>query len=148
MGYTKNNGTLHLQNIFKEGELDKKSTAEFFSVVQNEGQREVKRNVEHYNLSAIISVGYRINSKEATAFRLWATKILKEYSVKGFVINREQMEQGNRILDKDYFKELLDIVRSIRASERRIWQQVTDIFAECSIDYDSNSPITQDFFLL
>ncbi|RDU63601.1 cell filamentation protein Fic [Helicobacter didelphidarum] len=136
----------HLGNIYQEKELDENSTISKMEIVQMEGTREVKRIQTFYNLDAIISVGYRINSKQATTFRIWATKILKEYAIKGFAINEEQLKQGNRIFGKDYFKELLDIVRSIRASERRIWQQITDIFAECSIDYDKNSPTTKDFY--
>ena len=116
--------------------------------VQNEGKRTVKRNIDFYNLDAIISVGYRINSKKATHFRQWATGILKEYMTKGFALDDERLKQGKTAFGKDYFRELLERVRSIRASERRIWQQITDIFAECSIDYDKNSEITKDFYAM
>lgn len=136
----------HLNNIYSEMELDKESTCAKIAQVQNEGGRQVKRNVEFFNLDAIISVGYRVNSKAATKFRIWATGILKEYMLKGFVLDDERMKQGESIFNKDYFRELLERVRSIRASERRIWQQITDIFAECSIDYDKNSEITQRFY--
>lgn len=136
----------HLQRIFAEGELSLDSTTENFSVVQKEGDRDISRNIKFYNLDAIISVGYRVNSAKATQFRIWATKILKEYMQKGFVLDDERLKQGTTVFGKDYFKELLERVRSIRASERRIWQQITDIFAECSIDYDRNSPLTQEFY--
>lgn len=138
--------TKHLKNIFQEGELKKETTSAKFAQVQKEGEREVKRNIEFYNLDAIISVGYRVNSSKATQFRIWATKTLKEYIIKGFVLDDERLKQGKTTFGKDYFKELLERVRSIRASERRIYQQVTDIFAECSIDYDPNSPITKKFY--
>ena len=137
---------LHLKNVYGSGELEKNRTAEEISVVQKEGSRSVKRNVSFYNLDAIISVGYRVNSAKATKFRIWATGILKEYIKKGFVLDDERLKQGNAVFGKDYFKELLERVRSIRASERRIWQQITDIFAECSIDYDKDSEITKKFF--
>ena len=140
------NISLHLKNIYADGELVEESTTEDFSVVQKEGTREVSRNVKFYNLDAIISVGYRVNSHRATQFRIWATSVLKEYIQKGFVLNDERLKQGETVFGKDYFRELLERVRSIRASERRIWQQITDIFAECSIDYDKNSPITQEFY--
>ena len=136
----------HIKNILSEGELDKNSTIRKILIVQNEGTRQVSREIEHYNLDMIISVGYRVNSKKATHFRIWATKVLKEFTLKGFVLDDERLKQGGAIFDKDYFKELLERVRSIRASERRIYQQITDIFAECSIDYDKNSAITQEFY--
>ena len=123
-----------------------KATAEKFSVVQKEGNRQVNRTLDFYNLDAIISVGYRVNSHKATQFRIWATNILKEYIQKGFILDDERLKQGSEVFGKDYFKELLERVRSIRASERRIWQQITDIFAECSIDYGRNSEITQNFY--
>lgn len=138
----------HLQNIFDEGELDKNSTVSKMEIVQQEGDRDVKRTLEFYNLDAIISVGYRVNSRRATHFRIWATKVLKEYMIKGFVLDDERLKQGKTAFGKDYFKELLERVRSIRASERRIWQQITDIFAECSIDYDKNSEITKNFYAM
>lgn len=136
----------HLKNIYEERELNEEATISKMEIVQKEGGREVSRMQTFYNLDAIISVGYRVNSKEATTFRIWATKILKEYTIKGYTLNREQLEQGSKIFDKDYFKELLETIRSIRASERKIYQQITDIFAECSLDYDPNSPITREFF--
>lgn len=136
----------HLKNIYEECELNEEATISKMEIVQKEGGREVSRMQTFYNLDAIISVGYRVNSKEATTFRIWATKILKEYTIKGYTLNREQLEQGSKIFDKDYFKELLETIRSIRASERKIYQQITDIFAECSLDYDPNSPITREFF--
>ena len=137
---------LHLKNVYECGELEKNRTTEEISVVQKEGSRSVKRNVSFYNLDAIISVGYRVNSAKATKFRIWATGILKEYIKKGFVLDDERLKQGKAVFGKDYFKELLERVRSIRASERRIWQQITDIFAECSIDYDKDSETTKKFF--
>lgn len=136
----------HLKNIFGENELDPEATIRKFLIVQKEGVREVSREVAFYNLDAIIAVGYRVNSKRATQFRIWATQVLKEYVLKGFALNDEQLKQGKRIFGKDYFRELLERVRSIRASERRIYLQITDIFAECSIDYDPHSQITKDFF--
>ena len=145
-GCSSENIILHLKNIFSEGELSEQATADFFAVVQTEGSRQVKRSVKYYNLDAIISVGYRVNSRTATQFRIWATGILKEYMIKGFVLDDERLKQGNEVFGKDYFRELLERVRSIRASERRIWQQITDIFAECSIDYDPNSETTRQFY--
>lgn len=136
----------HLKNIYEEGELSESATISILETVQNENGRSVKRKVSFYNLDAIISVGYRVNSAKATKFRIWATGILKEYIKKGFVLDDERLKQGNAVFGKDYFKELLEKVRSIRASERRIWQQITDIFAECSIDYDKDSEITKKFF--
>ena len=142
------NIALHLKNIFASGELNEKATSEDSSVVQQEGSRQVTRQCRFYNLDAIISVGYRVNSAKATHFRIWATKVLKEFIQKGFVLDDERLKQGQTAFGKDYFRELLERVRSIRASERRIWQQITDIFAECSIDYDRNSPITQEFYAM
>lgn len=136
----------HLANIYEEGELDKAATISKMETVQKEGNRAVKREVVYYNLDAIISVGYRVNSKRATQFRIWATKVLKEYMQKGFVLDDERLAQGKTAFGKDYFKELLERVRSIRASERRIWQQITDIFAECSIDYSKDSEVAQHFY--
>jgi len=147
-GCTADNISLHLKNIYAEKELDETATTEEFSVVQQEGTRQVQRKKKFYNLDAIISVGYRVNSKRATNFRIWATGVLKEYMTKGFALDDERLKQGKTAFGKDYFKELLERVRSIRASERRIWQQITDIFAECSIDYDKNSPITQEFYAM
>jgi hypothetical protein len=128
--------------------LDKNATVRNFRTVQLEGVREVSRDLEYYNLDAIISVGYRVNSTKATQFRIWATQTLKEYIIKGFVLDDNRLKQGEAIFGKDYFKELLQRVRSIRASERRIYQQVTDIFAECSIDYDNNADITKNFYAI
>jgi len=143
---TADNISLHLRNIYTEGELAEAPTTEDFSVVQNEGGRAVRRTLRHYNLDTIIAVGYRVNSHRATRFRIWATGVLKEYIVKGFVLDDERLKQGRQAFGEDYFRELLERVRSIRASERRIWQQITDIFAECSIDYDPQAELTQDFF--
>lgn len=139
----------HLKNIFEEGELSKSVTISKMEIVVNRGFRgKVKEEVEFYNLDAIISVGYRVNSTKATRFRQWATKVLSEYIKKGFVLDDERLKQGNAVFGKDYFRELLERVRSIRASERRIWQQITDIYAECSIDYDRNSQTTHDFYAM
>lgn len=136
----------HLSNIYEEGELTQDATVSKMEIVQAEGTRQVSRLVDFYNLDAVISVGYRVNSRRATQFRIWATSILKEYIKKGFVLNDDRLKQCETIFGKDYFRELLERVRSIRASERRIWQQITDIFAECSIDYDKDSQITQEFY--
>lgn len=139
------NISLHLKNIFSSGELDKNSVTEKISATAADGKN---YPTQFYNLDAIISVGYRVNSRRATHFRIWATGILKEYMTKGFVLDDERLKLGKDAFGKDYFRELLERVRSIRASERRIWQQVTDIFAECSIDYDRNSPVTKDFYAM
>jgi hypothetical protein len=136
----------HIQNIFKSGELIENSTIRKIRIVQKEGKRSISREVSFYNLDVIIAVGYRVNSQRATQFRIWATQVLKEYIIKGFVLNDERLKQGQKVFGQDYFRELLERVRSIRASERRIYQQITDIFAECSIDYDPNSQTTKDFF--
>lgn len=138
--------TKHIQNIYNEEELVKEATCAKIAQVQIEGERSVSRNIEYYNLDVIISVGYRVNSNKATQFRIWATQTLKEFIIKGFVIDDERLKQGQTVFGKDYFKELLQRVRSIRASERRIYQQITDIFAECSIDYDKNSEKTKTFY--
>ena len=145
---TPDNIGLHLKNIFAEGELTESATTEDFSVVQNEGGRTVRRTLKHYNLDAIIAVGYRVSSKRATQFRIWATQILNEYIRKGFVLDDDRLKQGKQVFGEDYFQELLERVRSIRASERRIYQQITDIFAECSVDYDPKSDITQNFYAM
>ena len=142
------NISLHLQNIYADGELTETATAEEISVVRQEGNRQVNRKLKYYNLDAIISVGYRVNSRRATQFRIWATGVLKEYMIKGFAMDDERLKQGKAVFGKDYFRELLERVRSIRASERRIWQQITDIFAECSIDYDRNAELTQRFYAM
>lgn len=138
--------TYHLKEIYSSNEIDEISTTRKIRVVQKEGTRNVNRELDFYNLDAIISVGYRVNSSKATQFRIWATQTLKEYIVKGFVLDDNRLKQGQTLFGKDYFRELLQRVRSIRASERRIYQQITDIFAECSIDYDKNSKTTKLFF--
>ncbi|MEA2004571.1 MAG: virulence RhuM family protein [archaeon] len=135
----------HLKEIFKIKELNEKSTVRKIRIVQKEGFRDVEREHLFYNLDAIISVGYRVNSKQATQFRIWATKVLKEYMIKGFAMDDDRLKNG-RYFGKDYFDELLERVRSIRASERRIYQKITDIFAECSINYDKESKITREFY--
>lgn len=145
---TPQNITIHLKNIFESGELEEEATCKEFLQVQMEGGREVSRKQKMYNLDVIISVGYRVNSAKATQFRIWATKTLKEYIIKGFVLDDNRLKQGEAVFGKDYFKELLERVRSIRASERRIYQQITDIFAECSIDYDPKAEITQNFYAM
>ncbi len=136
----------HLNNIYEEGELQKEATVSKMEIVQLEGTREVKRTSDFYNLDAIIAVGYRVSSFKATRFRQWATKVLHEYIQKGFAMDDERLKQAKTAFGKDYFRELLERVRSIRASERRIWQQITDIYAECAFDYDSKSPTTREFF--
>ena len=138
--------TKHLQNIFQERELDKNSTCAKIAQVQIEGQRQVTRNVEFYNLDAIISVGYRVNSRQATHFRIWATERLKEYIIKGFTMDDERLKNPNNIFGKDYFEEQLARIRDIRSSERRFYQKITDIYAQCSADYDPNEEITKQFF--
>ena len=141
----------HLKNIFEEGELDEKVVVSKMETTTPHGAIAGKtqtRETKFYNLDAIISVGYRVNSKRATHFRIWATGVLKEYMIKGFVLDDERLKQGKTAFGKDYFRELLERVRSIRASERRIWQQVTDIFAECSIDYDKDAEITHAFYAM
>jgi len=145
---TTDNVSLHLKNIYESGELDENATTEKISAVQKEGNRQVTRIMTFYSLDAIISVGYRVNSLKATRFRQWATKILREYITKGFALDDDRLKQGEKVFGKDYFKELLERVRSIRTSERRIWLQITDIFAEISVDYDKDSPITRDFYAM
>ena len=135
----------HLQNIYEEGELERSSTVSKMETVQQEGERQVKRTVDYYNLDAIIAVGYRVNSKKATRFRQWATRTLKEYIQKGFVLNDELMKNG-RPFGKDYFDELLERIREIRASERRAYQKIADVFEQCSYDYDKNSETTKAFY--
>lgn len=142
---TTENVIIHLKNIYSDGELLETSTTKDFLVIQKEGGRSVNRNVKIYNLDAIIAVGYRVNSSKATQFRIWATQVLKEYIIKGFALNDEGLKNGT-FFGVDYFKELLERVRSIRASERRIYQQITDIFAECSIDYNRSSETAKEFF--
>lgn len=141
----------HLKNIFEEGELDPKVVISILETTTVHGaiaDKTQTHETQFYNLDAIISVGYRVNSSKATQFRIWATKIIKEFMQKGFVLDDERLKQGQNIFGKDYFRELLERVRSIRASERRIWQQITDIFAECSIDYDRNSSVTEEFYAM
>ena len=144
-GCTADNISLHLKNIYTDGELEQTATTEKISVVRREGTREVNRTLDHYNLDAIIAVGYRVNSKKATRFRQWATKTLKEYIQKGFVLNDELMKNG-RPFGKDYFDELLERIREIRASERRAYQKIADVFEQCSYDYDKNSETTKAFY--
>lgn len=141
----------HLKKIFEEGELEEKVVVSILETTTEHGAIEGKTQTKptrFYNLDAIISVGYRVNSRKATNFRIWATGILKEYMTKGFAMDDERLKQGKTAFGKDYFKELLERVRSIRASERRIWQQITDIFAECSIDYDKDARTTHDFYAM
>lgn len=144
-GCSTDNISLHLKNIFADFELERDSVTEKISVTATDGKN---YNTQFYNLDAIISVGYRVNSKRATQFRKWATGVLKEYMIKGFALDDERLKQGKTAFGKDYFKELLERIRSIRASERRIWQQITDIFAECSIDYDKDSLVTKEFYAM
>ena len=136
--------TYHLKEIYKTGELNEKATTRKVRAVQQEGKRKVSRDLDFYNLDAIIAVGYRVNSYQATQFRIWATKTLKEFIIKGFVMDDERLKQGKHF-GKDYFDELLERIREIRASERRFYQKITDIYA-LSADYDKNSPVTKDFF--
>ena len=137
----------HLKKKYETGELERESTISKMETVVNRGFRgEIPEQVDFYSLDAIIAVGYRVSSARATKFRQWATKILKEFIKKGFVLDEERLKQGTTVFGKDYFRELLEKVRSIRASERRIWQQITDIYAECSFDYDRNSPTTREFY--
>ena len=141
----------HLKNIFEEGELIKDVVVSKMEITTQHGAIEDKtqtHSVDFYHLDSIIAVGYRVNSLKATRFRQWATKILNEYITKGFAMDDERLKQGTAVFGKDYFRELLERVRSIRSSERRIWQQITDIYAECSIDYDKNSPTTRDFYAM
>ena len=137
---------LHLQNIYFDRELDESSTKKEIFLVQNEGERRVKRKTLVYNLDAIIAVGYRVNSKKATNFRIWATKVLKEYMIKGFVMDDERLKNPNYSFGEDYFDELLERIKNIRSSERRFYQKITDIYSQCSIDYDKDSEITKTFF--
>ena len=140
-----------MKNIFEEGELDEDVVVSKMEITTRHGAVEGKiqhKETGFYNLDAIISVGYRVNSMQATRFRQWATKVLNEYIRKGFALDDNRLKQGTAVFGKDYFRELLERIRSIRASERRIWQQITDIYAECSIDYDKDSPTTQDFYAM
>lgn len=141
----------HLKNIFEEGELLEEVVVSKMEITTQHGAIPDKTQTKvtnFYNLDAIISVGYRVNSRKATSFRIWATSVLKEYMIKGFAMDDERLKQGKTAFGKDYFKELLERVRSIRASERRIWQQITDIFAECSLDYDKHAEITKEFYAM
>lgn len=148
-GVDKSGISRHISNIYKTGELQQDTTVAKIATVVNRGIRgEVEELVDFYHLDMIIAVGYRVNSLKATRFRQWATKILSEYIKKGFAMDDERLKQGTAVFGKDYFRELLERVRSIRASERRIWQQITDIYAECSTDYDKNSPTTHDFYAM
>ena len=148
-GIDKSGISRHISNIYKTGELQQDTTVAKIATVVNRGIRgEVEELVDFYHLDMIIAVGYRVNSLKATKFRQWATKILSEYIKKGFAMDDERLKQGTAVFGKDYFRELLERVRSIRASERRIWQQITDIYAECSTDYDKNSPTTRDFYAM
>ena len=135
----------HLQNIFKSQELKEDSVVRIFRITAADGK---EYDTQHYNLDAVIAVGYRVNSKQATHFRIWATQVLREFIIKGFALDDERLKQGKKLFGVDYFRELLERVRSIRASERRIYQQITDIFAECSIDYDPDSHITHEFYAM
>lgn len=145
-GVSKKTISEHLINIFDSLELEKTATVRNFQTVQKEGDRDVRRNIEYYNLDAIIAVGYRVNSIQATQFRIWATNTLKEYLIKGFVLDDERLKQGKTLFGKDYFDELLERIRDIRASERRFYQKITDIYATASIDYQSNAEITKTFY--
>ncbi|MBN2771785.1 MAG: virulence RhuM family protein, partial [Spirochaetes bacterium] len=136
----------HLKNIYRDGELIEDATVGKFPIVRTEGTREVKRDIQFYNLDAIISVGYRVNSKLATRFRIWATERLKEYIIKGFTMDDERLKNPQYIFGKDYFEEQLARIRDIRSSERRFYQKITDIYARCSADYDKDSEETQEFF--
>lgn len=143
---TKRNIGMHLQNIFLEGELDENSSRKEICLLQYEGNREVNRKVGVYNLDTIIAVGYRVNSKKATSFRKWATKILREYMIKGVVMDDERLKNPNYIFGEDYFEEILERIKNIRSSERRFYQKITDIYSQCSIDYDKDSEVTKEFF--
>ncbi|MEK7646311.1 MAG: virulence RhuM family protein [Patescibacteria group bacterium] len=135
----------HLQNIFRSSELSEDSVVRIFRITADDGK---SYDTQHYNLDAVIAVGYRVNSKRATQFRIWATQVLREFIIKGFALDDERLKQGKKLFSVDYFRELLERVRSIRASERRVYQQITDIFAECSIDYDRESSVSQDFYAM
>lgn len=140
---TRENITIHLKNIFESKELDENSVSKEILHTASDGKN---YKTKFYNLDSIIAVGYRVNSYNATQFRIWATKILKEYLIKGFSLNDERLKQGSHLFGKDYFEELLEGIREIRASERRFYQKITDLYAQGSIDYDAQSPITQKFY--
>ncbi len=143
---TPQNITTHLRNIFETQELEEISTCKEILQVQIEGNRKIKRNTKHYNLDVIISLGFRINSYKATKFRIWARETLKEYTIKGFVLDDDRLKQGENLFDKDYFDELLERIRDIRASEKRVYRKIIEIYHICSADYDPNSPITRTFY--
>jgi len=143
-GVSKKTISEHLDNIYKSNELQREATVRKIRTVQNEGEREVTRNLEFYNLDAIISVGYRVNSHQATQFRIWATKTLKELIIKGFVLDDERLKQEKKLFGKDYFDELLERIREIRASERRFYQKITNIYVECRVDFGRNCKGTGD----
>lgn len=145
-GVAKSTISEHITNIYDSGELERKATVRKIRTVQQEGNREVAREIDFFNLDAIISLGYRVNSQQATQFRIWATKILREYIIKGFAMDDERLKQGSTLFGKDYFDELLERIREIRASERRFYQKITDIYAQCSIDYNPKAEITQTFY--
>jgi hypothetical protein len=145
-GVVKSTISEHMKNIFESGELEKWATVRNFRTVQKEGNRDVSRELEFYNLDIIIAVGYRVNSNRATQFRIWATKVLKEFIIKGFAMDDKRLKNPNNPFGKDYFDEQLERIRDIRSSERRFYQKITDIYSECSADYDSKSKITKDFF--
>lgn len=150
-GVNKSTVSRHLKNIFEEGELEEKVVVAKIATTTQHGampQKTQTKKILYYNLDAIISVGYRVNSHRATQFRIWATSVLREYMIKGFALDDDRLKQGKALFNKDYFRELLERVRSIRASERRIWQQITDIYAECSTDYNKDSPTTHDFYAM
>src|SRR3989344_4793728 len=138
--------TKHLGKIYQEGELNKNATCAKIAQVQTEGNRQITRDVEFYNLDAIISVGYRVNSSEATQFRIWATERLKDYIIKGFTMDDERLKNPNNLFGQDYFEEQLERIRDIRSSERRFYQKITDIYSKCSVDYDLDSEVTRRFF--
>lgn len=144
-GVEENTITYHLKNIFESGELQREATTQFFRVVRLEGKRNVKRSIEFFNLDTIISVGYRVNSLKATQFRVWATAVLKEFLIKGFALDDERLKKGGQLFGKNYFDELLERIREIRASERMFYQKLTDIFAQ-SVDYDKESHVTRHFY--
>lgn len=145
-GVSKSTLSEHLGNIFDSKELEREATVRKFRTVQQEGNRRVARNIEHYNLDVILSVGYRANSLKAVRFRQWASRVLREFLIKGFAMDDERLKQGKQLFGKDYFDELLDRIRSIRASERRFYQKVTDIYIQCSYDYDVDAELTKKFF--
>ena len=145
-GVVKSTISDHVKNIFENGELEKEATVRNFRTVQKEGNRDVSRELEYYNLDVIIAVGYRVNSKRATQFRIWATKVLKEFIIKGFAMDDQRLKNPNNPFGKDYFDEQLERIRDIRSSERRFYQKITDIYSECSADYDSKSQMTKGFF--